>query len=183
MQRTPQGIDSLANNMKNNKAKVLLGFNEPDIAAQANISPDTAVQLWRKHILPIKGSLRFGSPAVSNGANGLPWLKEFMSKCTDCSVDFIACHWYGPDFSNFESYVKSVIKSFPGKKIWITEFALELSASQDQQNSFIKKAQKFLDGQSEVERYSWFGAFRGKDGNNLITSDGKLTPVGSTYLK
>jgi len=31
MQRTAQGIENLRNNMANNQAKVLLGFNEPDI--------------------------------------------------------------------------------------------------------------------------------------------------------
>ncbi|WP_246262761.1 glycosyl hydrolase, partial [Arthrobacter mobilis] len=56
-------------------ARHLLGFNEPDHRAQANMSVDEAIRLWPK--LEQTG-LRLGSPATVSVTS--PWLKEFMAK-------------------------------------------------------------------------------------------------------
>lgn len=184
-QRTAQDIEQLQNYMKGNRARILMVFNEPDIADQANISPDQAVKLWKQYVTPIKNndqSLRLGSPGISNGASGIPWLRDFMSKCNDCEVDFISCHWYGPSYDHFVQHIQEVNKNFPDKRIWVTEFALQNNPSEDEQIAFLKQAMTFLDGQGYIERYSWFGAFRGSSGNNLIGSNGSLTNLGSTYI-
>jgi hypothetical protein len=49
----------------------------------------------------LKDKMYLGSPAVTNGANGMgiDWLREFMSQCDGCSIDFICLHWYvAPSF-------------------------------------------------------------------------------------
>ena len=45
--------------------RVLLGFNEPDLAVQSNMTVDQALDLWPK--LQATG-LELGSPAVAYGA-------------------------------------------------------------------------------------------------------------------
>jgi len=183
MQRTAQGIEGLKNNMASNQAKVLLGFNEPDIGSQAKMSPDTAVNLWRQYINPIaqQFNLRVGSPAVSNGANGINWLQQFIQKCSGCRVDFVACHWYGPSFEHFRNHIENVHRAFPNKRVWVTEFALQGNPSASAQEGFMRQATAYLESSSFVERYSWFGAFRGGAGNNLIGGNGGLTNLGRTY--
>jgi hypothetical protein len=44
----------------------------------------------------LKDKMYLGSPAVTNGANGmgLDWLREFMKQCDGCNIDFICIHWY-----------------------------------------------------------------------------------------
>jgi hypothetical protein len=42
----------------------------------------------------LKEKMHLGSPAVTNGANGmgLEWLREFIKQCGGCSVDFVCLH-------------------------------------------------------------------------------------------
>ena len=183
MQRTADDINQLDSYMQNNDAKILLGFNEPDNSGQANMSPEEAVSLWHQYILPVasKHGLRFGSPAISNGPDGLPWLKTFMSECSDCNVDFVCMHWYGPDFNSFKAQVQAVHSAFNNKNIWVTEFALQGTPSADDQIAFLNQATSYMDSTGFVERYAWFGAFRGTTGNVMITESGSLTQLGSDY--
>ena len=182
MQRTRDGIENLQNNMQNNGANILLGFNEPDISSQANLSPDDAVQLWQQNIQSFGGSKSLGSPAISNGPDGISWLQQFLGKCSGCKIDFVVCHWYGPDVDSFKNFIEDVHNSFPDKQIWVTEFALQGTPSQDDQSNFFDQARDYLESNDSVDRYAWFGAFRGGDGNNLINNDGSLTSLGQKYV-
>ncbi|HEY2793984.1 MAG TPA: sigma-70 family RNA polymerase sigma factor, partial [Micromonosporaceae bacterium] len=78
----------------------LLGFNEPDLASQSNMTVAQALKLWPK--LEATG-LKLGSPAVaSGGATAGGWLDQFMTGAADRGyrVDFITLHWYGSDFTS-----------------------------------------------------------------------------------
>ena len=107
----------------------LLGFNEPDMAAQANMTPAQALDLWPQ--LQATG-MRLGSPAVAYGGDTPGgWLDQFMSGAGSRGyrVDFITLHWYGSDFSDaavnqFLGYVDAVHKRY-GKPIWVTEYGLQ----------------------------------------------------------
>ena len=104
-----------------------------------------------------------------------------MNKCGDCGIDFVACHWYGPNFEHFKAHINSVHQAFPNKKIWVNEFALEGSPSESAQLGFYRQASSYLNSLGFVERYAWFGAFRGHSGNNMISDHGALTSLGHTY--
>lgn len=62
------------------------------------MTTDEAVALWKKEIEPLKrDGLALVSPAVTNGVKsdsgapmGVPWLKEFIAKCSGCSIDGVA---------------------------------------------------------------------------------------------
>ncbi|MEU4241149.1 sigma-70 family RNA polymerase sigma factor [Actinoplanes sp. NPDC026619] len=145
----------------------LLGFNEPDMAGQANMSVEDALAGWPK--LQATG-LRLGSPAVAYGGDTAGgWLDRFMTGAKDKGyrVDFITLHWYGSDFSDaavdqFLGYVDAVHKRY-GKPIWVTEYGLMNFSgspkypSDAQKVTFIKGSTKGLQSRSYVERYAWFG--------------------------
>ncbi|GAA2649477.1 sigma-70 family RNA polymerase sigma factor [Paractinoplanes durhamensis] len=145
----------------------LLGFNEPDMSGQANMSVEDALAAWPK--LQATG-LRLGSPAVAYGGDTAGgWLDRFMSGAKDkgYQVDFITLHWYGSDFSDaaveqFLGYVDAVHQRYD-KPIWITEYGLMNFSgspkypSDAQKVAFITGSTKGMQSRSFVERYAWFG--------------------------
>ncbi|WP_306215311.1 sigma-70 family RNA polymerase sigma factor [Actinoplanes sp. RD1] len=145
----------------------LLGFNEPDMGGQANMSVEDALAAWPK--LEATG-MRLGAPAVAYGGDTEDgWLDRFMdgAKAKGLKVDFIPIHWYGSDFSDaavgqFLGYVDAVHKKY-GLPIWVTEFGLmNFSGSPKyptaaQEVAFIEGTTKGLESRSYVERYAWFG--------------------------
>jgi hypothetical protein len=145
----------------------LLGFNEPDMTGQANMSVAKALSLWPQ--LQATG-MRLGAPAVAYGGDTAGgWLDQFISGALaqNYRVDFIPLHWYGGDFSaaasgELQSYVQAVHNRYQ-LPIWITEYALidfagstPVYPSSGQQVDFINASTAMFDGLSFVERYAWF---------------------------
>ncbi|MDN3351326.1 sigma-70 family RNA polymerase sigma factor [Actinomadura sp. DC4] len=175
------------------RGRTLLGFNEPDMAAQANMSPAQALALWPK--LTATG-MRIGSPAVAaNGATAGGWLDRFMrgAAARHYRVDFITLHWYGSDFDSsravaqLRQYVQAVYARYH-KPIWLTEYALirfgatSTYPSQSRQAAFLKASTTMLAGLKGVERYAWFGlpATKGS-GTGLFTEAGTPNTVGRAF--
>lgn len=169
----------------------LLGFNEPDLSGQANMTVEQALDLWPQ--LEATG-LRLGAPAVAYGGDTPGgWLDQFMSGAAarGYRVDFIPLHWYGGDFSanatsELQSYLQNVYNRYH-KPIWLTEYALTDYSSgtpvyptQQQQAAFVTASTAMLDSLSFVERYAWFTLSTDGDGTGLY--DG-TTPnaVGEAY--
>jgi Glycosyl hydrolase catalytic core len=172
----------------------LLGFNEPDLSSQSNMSVGQALDLWPK--LEATGQT-LGSPAVAaGGATPAGWLDRFMSgaKSRGYRVDFIALHWYGGDFGTaaavgqLRSYLQSVWNRYH-KPIWLTEYALiNFSSgihypSESQQAAFLTASTKMLDNLSFLQRYAWFALPAADDGpsTGLFTGGPKVTDVGKAF--
>jgi hypothetical protein len=172
----------------------LLGFNEPDVADQADLSVDQAVALWPSLVATGR---RLGSPAVSAGAaTAGGWLDRFLSRA---SVDFIALHWYGSDFRDpvgatrqLCDYLVAVHDRYD-KPLWLTEYALAdftrgMAAARyptaGQQQAFVDASVPMLERLPFVERYAWFAlcdtgsAYR----TGLYANPSRLTPAGAAYL-
>ncbi|MFC6093052.1 glycoside hydrolase family protein [Saccharothrix lopnurensis] len=145
----------------------LLGFNEPDMAGQANMSVEQALALWPR--LQATG-MRLGAPAVAFGGDRAGgWLDRFMSGAAarGYRVDFIPLHWYGSDFSaaatgHLQSYVQAVHNRYR-KPIWLTEYGLidftgpqPVYPDQTRQSDFVRRSSAMLNGLSYVERFAWF---------------------------
>lgn len=154
-----------------NQAKALgttlLGFNEPDMGGQANMTVDRALELWPR--LQATG-MRLGAPAVAFGGDQAGgWLDRFMSGAAarGYRVDFIPLHWYGSDFSSaatghLRGYLQAVYDRYR-KPIWLTEYALiDFTGSvprypnQTEQSDFVRNSTAMLQSLSFVERYAWF---------------------------
>lgn len=156
--------DSNAKTAISNGAKNFLGFNEPDNTGQANMDPATAASAYIQYLTPHAGSVRLGSPAITNSGTdgeGVSWLKQWVSACNgQCQFDFCAAHWYSPaDSANFLNYVTQVHEACgTDKTVWITEFA-PTGADDATISSFLEEVQDALDNNSTysfVERYSYF---------------------------
>jgi RNA polymerase sigma factor (sigma-70 family) len=172
----------------------LLGFNEPDMGAQANMSVDQALSLWPK--LMAAGRV-LGSPAVATGGDRAGgWLDRFMSGAAarGYRVDFITLHWYGGDFvtdravSQLRSYLQAVYDRYH-KSIWLTEYALiDFSSgaarypTQNQQAAFLSASAKMFRGLTYLQRYAWF-ALPATDTSptGLFSSGPRVTVVGRAF--
>lgn len=107
----------------------LLSFNEPDRPDQAAMTPQEAADAYRTYMHPYIGRAQLGSPAISNG--GYAWLQDFLGRCSDCHIDFIAAHWYNPWNlqSDFQNWVNAICSLANGRQVWITEVCLQLAHS------------------------------------------------------
>ena len=166
---------------------IMLGFNEPDGAAQSNLTVQQALSMWAR--VTSYGD-RIGSPATAgNPTTAGCWLEQFMDAAP--KVDFICVHWYAPP--NSASFLKEIdtIWAKYKKPIWVTEFAVAdwsgkfpggfASALVE---TFMTEACAGLDARSYVERYSW--KTRNTEDPHMGTSaifndDGSLTPLGKLY--
>ncbi|MFV2103735.1 glycoside hydrolase family protein [Micromonospora sp. LOL_024] len=174
--------------------RTLLGFNEPDLPSQANMSVDHALDLWPR--LQSTG-MRLGSPAVAFGAeNPGGWLDQFLAGAHDrgLRVDFIALHWYGSDFgddaaSHLMQYVHAVHERYR-LPIWVTEFGLidftqgtARHPTPQQLVTFIGKATAALQATPYVERYAWFAlpATGEHAAHGLYREEGTATEAGVAY--
>ena len=173
----------------------VLGFNEPDMGSQSNMTPTQALNLWPQ--LESTG-LELGSPAVATGAaNAGGWLDQFMTGARQRGyrVNFITLHWYGSDFdttaavSQLRTYIEDVYARYH-LPIWLTEFALMGFAnggtqypSETGQAAFLTSATSMLDSLSYVQRYAWFGlgATSGLPSTGLFQPGPIVTPVGTAF--
>jgi hypothetical protein len=181
---------------KQGKLESFIGFNEPDILDQANMSASQGVDLWKKHVLPMKEKchgVRVGSPAVSNGENGIQWLHDFfgaMGGVKNAGVDHIVIHFYGPDAGDFKKYVENVYHTF-NLPVWVTEFACTRwdpanPTSDEEVLNFMKETVSFMDASPFVHRYAWFGAMKdvgeGVGRANGLQNDSQLSALGHAYV-
>ncbi|WP_435176231.1 sigma-70 family RNA polymerase sigma factor [Actinacidiphila sp. bgisy145] len=175
----------------------LLGFNEPDMSGQSNMTVDQALALWPK--LESAGKV-LGSPAVAYGADTAGgWLDRFMTGARQKGyrVDFITLHWYGGDFTTpdavaqLKSYLQAVHDRYH-KPIWLTEFALtDFSGgsarypSDQQQAAFLTAATTMLDGLPYLQRYAWFGlpAKDGAPSTGLFHTGPVITDEGRAFQR
>jgi RNA polymerase sigma factor (sigma-70 family) len=174
--------------------RYLLGFNEPDMAAQANMSVGQALDLWPQ--LAAAGQT-LGSPAVAAGADRSGgWLDQFMAGAAGRGyrVDFVTLHWYGGDFDptravdQLRSYIQAVYQRYH-RPIWLTEYALIDFAhgpprypTQTQQAAFLAASASMLDGLPYLQRYAWFGLGASDTAPTGLFAAGPVaTPVGRAF--
>ncbi|PGH13005.1 hypothetical protein AJ80_06489 [Polytolypa hystricis UAMH7299] len=154
--------DNLAEAALASGSKHLLAFNEPDLAEQANMSPEAAAAAYQQYMNPYGDRARLGSPAITNGAApyGLDWMKKFFDACAgNCKIDFLAIHWYdGAEHAFwFKKHITECIefaKAHGIDKIWVTEF--QGMGDDVSQVKFMNEVLPWLDSNDSVERYAYF---------------------------
>ena len=164
-------------------SKAVMGFNEPDHAEQANLSPDAACTAWKSYMNPIASShpdVTIIGPSVTNGGApmGLDWLERFHDACPDAVIHATNIHFYDiyedATIDRFKAQVEKAASLY-GKPVWITEFGLNPgSASTEQAKTFLKAAMAYLDGSDKVQGYSWFMV---GNGENQISSGSAIAEV------
>ncbi|OKL61446.1 hypothetical protein UA08_03269 [Talaromyces atroroseus] len=164
----------------------IMGFNEPDMSSQADLSASEAASYYKEYITPYAGKATLVSPAVtssSSSGEGLDWFESFISDCSDCSVSVLAVHWYGTSVSELQAFITEAIdtaSNYGISEVWLTEFALssdeggisDLSTA----TSFVEEAGTWLNEQSALTRYSYFYV-----ANGYLLTDGVANSVGDAY--
>jgi len=179
-------------------SSALLGFNEPNFANQANLSPQQAASLWPRvqQLAAAAGIHTLVSPAVgfSTSYDPVQWLRDFMAACRGCKVDAVAFHSY----TCYGKWLKEHLDKFRvfGKPIWITEMACSdpqspERLSMDGQMAYMREAVPLLERDPDVQMYAWFSYFKdqwrfpivaGSNGDaGLVHADGSLSRLGQLY--
>ncbi len=183
-------LTALTERNKQQGAKALLGFNEPDGKDQANMTVAKALELWPSLM---KTGFRLGSPACTHPDR--EWMIEFMKGVEEqkLRVDFICVHSYaGLDVDGLINRLQKVSKMF-NRPVWLTEFAVaDWSAKTREQNrykpeqilEFMRKVFPKLEKLDCLERHAWFpsnpdSAALGSAA--LFDHEGKLTSLGEYF--
>ena len=187
-------------------SKYVLGFNEPNFKAQADLTVAQAVAHWPA----VEAAAQAAGAAGGIVAPGLnycgsssdtsqctdptvtdpyTYLKDFFAACSGCEVDYVAVHWYNCDLPSLQAYLEGNVDAGGGlsgfvqfgKPVWLTEFSCDSTHSVADQKAYMQAAVPYLESNPNVFRYSWFSA-GGIPNAELANSDGSLTDLGSTYV-
>jgi hypothetical protein len=190
---TDQNVAALTAGRNNGTYKYLLGFNEPDLASQANMTVAQAIGLWPKYMAT---GLALGSPAPTNPN---AWFDDFLAQAQakGYRVDFICLHYYRPPNSatavaDLKKWLTDAYAKYK-KPIWLTEFGAPdckslgwcgsnaAALTQAQVDAFVGQVVAMLESLPFVERYAWF-VDRTQEGFELsfvFNADGSLSPTGT----
>ena len=180
----------LAQNWQTRGANHLLGYNEPDHTAQANLPVGDAIWSWPDLL---GTGLRVGSPAVTDGGRN-SWLYPFMQQADadGLRVDFVAVHYYwcfnpadpGGAANQLYNFLKATYDQVK-RPLWITEWNNGANwtgcgdPSFAQQQAAVAAMVQMLDSTPWVERYSLYNWV--EDVRRVKWDDGSLTSAGVTY--
>ena len=85
-------------------------------------------------------------------------------------------HWYGTDSADFKDHTQkamdAAVVNGVRKPVWVTEF----QSQGEDQAQFLAEVLPWLDGQGQVERYSYFMAT-----DKSLTSGNAVSAVGQKY--
>jgi hypothetical protein len=180
----------------------LLGFNEPDLGSQSNMTPDEAIRLWPK--LQSTG-LRLVSPAMASPYTrsqthpAKTWLDDFMSQAQArrLRVNAIALHFYGDwtDPGNVDSIERAIahVHARWHKPIWVTEIGVMPAWKWEGHaphrpptaalaRAYLRRVLAMLARHRFVARVAWFmDRCTGDCGrSSLLDSHGRPTALGRT---
>jgi len=136
--------------------KIILGFNEPNMADQANMSPQEAALEW----IEVMG--RYPDRLLVSPATGhadTEWFDEFWAECEllGCRFDFLATHFYNAKSAeNTIKVLEDYSSRYGGLKIWFTEFAVKTEHDEDAVILYIEELLPLLEHSDFIFRYSWF---------------------------
>jgi len=139
----------------NPKPMVLLAFNEPDLAGQANMTVSNAISLWPQLQAT---DMPLVSPATAWAFGG--WLSDFFYQATSAGlrVDDTAVHWYSyPSADGFINHLQSVYNTW-GRPVWVTEFSSSGSGvwSEEGNYTFLAEFLWRAEGLAWLHRYGVF---------------------------
>lgn len=174
----------------------ILGFNEPNLTDQCNMTPAKAAEYWPAVVEIAKSAgKKLVSPAMNYGTlsgyhDPIVWLDEFFQQpgCSLDDIDAIAVHCYMPLAASVKDYIERFRKY--GKPVWLTEFCNGNSNNIDAytQLAYMCETLNMLEQNDLVERYAWFmgraGSFNSMWHNSLLenTKPFGLTDLGKVFV-
>jgi hypothetical protein len=155
------------------------------------MDPYYAAQVYRENLTPlVSQGYRLGSPATTNGPDGIAWMRTFMGACQDCQISFMCAHWYGTRVEDLQAHLELYHNEF-GRNVWLTEYACQnfgggAQCSPDQVWDFERRSSEWMDNTPWIERYSWFGALHNMNNvnyaNQILGGNGQPNDLGWQYI-
>jgi hypothetical protein len=181
----------------------LMGFNEPDISGQANMTPDEAARAW-SYVESTYAGRKLVSPAVMDLRWLMNWRAAYWSAYGRAPrVDAIGVHWYyqadGDPLRSLQKQIEQA-EALAGEwgvgEIWLSEFSLYPCWGHDVP-TFMRQAFAWLKTRPLVKRAGWFQTFWYNDGrenerdwappqecySGLGLADGSLTEIGRAFAE
>jgi len=193
--------DAIASWVPHSSTKHLLGFNEPNLRHQSNLTAAQACAKWPLlRAAATKHGMALGSPAANHckpGGNGsqdpncfqvpTEWFDEFFALpgCGLDTIDFLTTHKYGCNATDTMLYIQELYARYH-KPVWLTEFSCAAGAVPNQLR-MMKEILPMFDGIQEViPRYAWFAARAGHSSSKISANDAliagdALTELGQFY--
>ena len=151
---------------KHPEVKYILGYNEPNFKAQANMTPAQAAEDWPNvQALARELGLEIVAPALNYSPDApynqpTKWMDEFVALVGLDAFDYVALHNYGG-----LGVMKDLCSTFHqkyGKPVWVTEFCYwpgeAGGVSQETQISTMIETVQWLEQTDYIYRYAWFKA-------------------------
>lgn len=176
--------------------KYILGFNEPNFTAQANMTPQQAAEKWPEvQALAKELGLKIVAPALNYSpnppyTNPTTWMDEFVALVGSDAFDFVALHNYG-GFGVMENLC-TIFHERYGKPVWVTEFCYwpgeSGAVAVATQISSMVESVEWLEKTEWIYRYAWFKATEPNNANFHLIESGKgedprtLTEQGLVYV-
>ncbi|MDA3816095.1 MAG: glycosyl hydrolase [Prolixibacteraceae bacterium] len=172
----------------------IMGFNEPNFQAQANLSPAQAAAEWQRiEAIAEDYNLKIVGPALNYSPDApyhdpFEWMDAWLEECDalgGCHFDYVNVHCYMNNVDALEWYLNEWKRY--DKPIWLTEFCawdgIETTVTPKYQKNFMIEALSLLDNDPDVFRYAWFIAkSTGVPYNSLLEqTPGELTDLGLIY--
>lgn len=175
----------------------IMGFNEPDTAWQANLSPAQAAALWRQ-IEQRYPTRKLLSPVTGNDPNWLPNFRDAYISAygTAPRLNGLAMHcyaWYASQCIPRTQQLETLASTWGATEVWVTEFSFATTSPSSPDRS-LQEQQLYIDwmvAERGVTRYAWFASkIQGNEWwimNAFLTplvdwSTGQPTQYGSIYL-
>ena len=144
-------------------SEYILGYNEPNLKDQANMTPATAGQNWPGLVSASENiGMKLVGPAVNYGTlegygDPVVWYDEFLqqSGVSIDDIDAIALHSYMPSGESLKSLMIRKFSKY-GKPLWLTEYANGEAQDVTTQMHFCQEATIYLEADPAVEKYAWF---------------------------
>ena len=206
---TLEAIQHLKPYILSGKGKYIIGFNEPDLESQANMTVAEAILKWQllEQYLKEEGlfdKVELISPVVAH--NYASWLQDFLQQAEHhkLKVDYVGLHLYTDSGINTSAkFINRLIKIYDtyvapyGKKVWLKEFSVrdgnakkvgDNIYSPEFVSTFMSQVIPFLEMTDWVFRYAWFsnvvnGHNYPKQESSVLfnTKSGKTTLLGDFY--
>jgi hypothetical protein len=175
----------------------LMGFNEPDMPRQSNLTPERAARLWHEVRLtyPERSAV---CPAPSQLHP--EWIEQFWTfyvKLYDrLPCEALAVHGYYPAASDLivlVQYYVGLAQGWGVPEVWVTEWAIPvcLTGSMEVALTESQKVADWLEAEPMVTRYAWFIDYQDPDAwwypsnaacdTSLLTKGGQMTEYGQWY--
>ena len=145
----------------------LLGFNEPDLEVQANISPNEAAELWRQIEQQANG-IKLVSPVPSQHDPGWLWrmVAAYEGKYRrKPRFDAIAAHYYaynGRTAQGMKIYLQQVRRDAMSHSydvdIWATEWGGQCNVAGNNNAALMRELVPWMREREWIGRYAWFAS-------------------------